>query len=118
MLMRRSGFVATGACLSLLGLMVGSVWADKGTQQTSVASRHVNQERLWTTLQQLAEFGKNPEGGVSRVGFTESDLAGRAFVMGLDARSRARGARRSRRKYFWQALGIREVAGAALRLAH
>jgi len=43
----------------------------------------VNQERLWTTLQQLAEFGKNPEGGVSRVGFTETDLAGRAFVTGL-----------------------------------
>ena len=83
MLMRRSRSVATGACLSLLGLMVGSGWADKGTQRTSVASRHVNQERLWTTLQQLAEFGKNPEGGVSRVGFTEPDLAGRAFVIGL-----------------------------------
>lgn len=83
MLMRRSRIVVTGACLSLFGLMVGSGWAVKATQQTSVASRHVNQERLWTTLQQLAEFGKNPEGGVSRVGFTDLDLAGRAFVMGL-----------------------------------
>ena len=35
------------------------------------------------TLQKLGEFGKNPEGGVSRVGFTEADLAGRAYVTGL-----------------------------------
>src|ERR1051326_4686142 len=45
--------------------------------------RHVQQERLWATLQKLSEFGKNPEGGVSRVGFTEADLAGRAYVMDL-----------------------------------
>jgi beta-ureidopropionase / N-carbamoyl-L-amino-acid hydrolase len=47
------------------------------------AVRHIQQERLWGTLQKLGEFGKNPEGGVSRVGFTEADLAGRAYVMGL-----------------------------------
>jgi N-carbamoyl-L-amino-acid hydrolase len=47
------------------------------------AARHVNQDRLWQTLQKLGEFGKNPEGGVSRVGFTEADLAGRAYVIGL-----------------------------------
>jgi N-carbamoyl-L-amino-acid hydrolase len=38
---------------------------------------------LWGNLLKLGEFGKNPEGGVSRVGFTEADLAGRAYVMGL-----------------------------------
>jgi len=47
------------------------------------ADRHVSQQRLWDTLQRLAEFGKNPEGGVSRVGFTDADLAGREYVMGL-----------------------------------
>jgi beta-ureidopropionase / N-carbamoyl-L-amino-acid hydrolase len=46
-------------------------------------SRHINQDRLWQTLQSLSEFGKNPEGGVSRVGFTEEDLAGRAYVIDL-----------------------------------
>lgn len=45
--------------------------------------RHVQQDRLWATLQKLGEFGKNPEGGVSRVGFTEADLAGREYVIGL-----------------------------------
>jgi N-carbamoyl-L-amino-acid hydrolase len=38
---------------------------------------------LWETLQKLGEFGKNPEGGVSRVVFTEADLAGRQYVIGL-----------------------------------
>lgn len=52
-------------------------------QSRSSAARHISQERLWDTLQKLGEFGKNPEGGVSRVGFTDADLAGRAYVMGL-----------------------------------
>ncbi|HYL61480.1 MAG TPA: M20 family metallo-hydrolase, partial [Candidatus Methylomirabilis sp.] len=43
----------------------------------------VRQDRLWETLQKLGEFGKNPDGGVSRVGFTEADIAGRAYVIGL-----------------------------------
>jgi N-carbamoyl-L-amino-acid hydrolase len=83
MSIRRSGFVVSWAGLTLVFLMAASGWADKGTPQISVAGRHVNQERLWTTLQPLAVFGKNPEGGVSRVGFTESDLAGRRYLVGL-----------------------------------
>jgi beta-ureidopropionase / N-carbamoyl-L-amino-acid hydrolase len=51
--------------------------------QSSKPERHVQQQRLWDTLQRLAEFGKNPEGGVSRVGFTEADVAGRAYVIDL-----------------------------------
>jgi N-carbamoyl-L-amino-acid hydrolase len=51
--------------------------------QTAAPERHINQERLWSTLQKLSEFGRNPEGGVSRVGFTDADLAGRAYVSGL-----------------------------------
>ena|SRR5215472_2794733 len=57
--------------------------AHRGQQPAAAPERHVQQQRLWDTLQKLAEFGKNPEGGVSRVGFTEADLAGRAYVMGL-----------------------------------
>ncbi len=55
----------------------------KEKQATGATNTHVNQERLSATLQKLGEFGKNPEGGVSRVGFTEADLAGRAYAMGL-----------------------------------
>ncbi|HXJ07385.1 MAG TPA: Zn-dependent hydrolase [Candidatus Acidoferrum sp.] len=81
--MRRSGLIVIGAWLSLFFLLAGSGWAGKRKQGTGAASRHVNQDRLWTTLQKLGEFGKNPEGGVSRVGFTEADLTGRAYVIGL-----------------------------------
>ena len=56
---------------------------NSAAQSQSSVARHISQERLWDTLQKLGEFGKNPEGGVSRVGFTDADLAGRAYVMGL-----------------------------------
>ncbi|HSL69864.1 MAG TPA: Zn-dependent hydrolase, partial [Longimicrobiales bacterium] len=42
-----------------------------------------NAERLHRHLRELAEFGKNPQGGVSRVAYTEFDQQGRAYVMGL-----------------------------------
>jgi N-carbamoyl-L-amino-acid hydrolase len=46
-------------------------------------SRHVNARRLQQTLEKLSEFGRNPEGGVTRLGFSEEDLAAREWLMGL-----------------------------------
>ena len=50
-------------------------------------ARHVKQERLRGTLEKLSEFGRPPgtsfEGGVTRLGFSEEDLAAREYVMGL-----------------------------------
>lgn len=43
----------------------------------------VNSARLNSNLQALAEFGKNPQGGVSRLAYSEADLQGRQYVMGL-----------------------------------
>jgi beta-ureidopropionase / N-carbamoyl-L-amino-acid hydrolase len=43
----------------------------------------VNGQRLVQHLQELAEFGKNPQGGVSRVAYTDADLKGREYVMQL-----------------------------------
>ena len=43
----------------------------------------VNGERLNAHLAALAEFGKNPQGGVSRVAYTDADLASRPFLMKL-----------------------------------
>lgn len=74
---QRWRLVACGA--AVLWALVAAAQAGQGAPP----ERHVNQERLWQTLQKLSEFGRNPEGGVSRVGFTEADLAGRAYVMGL-----------------------------------
>jgi beta-ureidopropionase / N-carbamoyl-L-amino-acid hydrolase len=80
---RSNKYFLVGLWLSLLGVTLMRGQVSKEKQETGVASSHVKQERLWATLQKLGEFGKNPEGGVSRVGFTEADLAGRAYAMGL-----------------------------------
>ena len=51
--------------------------------QSSV--RHVNQQRLWDTIEKLSEFGRPAgaafEGGVTRLGFSEADLAARTWLM-------------------------------------
>src|SRR5262249_37782519 len=56
-----------------------------GHAQSSV--RHVNQQRLWSTIEKLSEFGRPPgagfEGGVTRLGFSEADFAARALLMQL-----------------------------------
>lgn len=44
---------------------------------------HINPQRLRQTLEKLSEFGRNPEGGVTRLAFSEADMAARQFVMGL-----------------------------------
>jgi len=43
----------------------------------------VNAERVIQHLGALSEFGKNPQGGVSRVAYSEADRAGRQYVLGL-----------------------------------
>jgi len=44
---------------------------------------HINGARLNQHLKELSEFGKNPQGGVSRVAYSEADQQGREYVMGL-----------------------------------
>ena len=73
-----TGRILAGAAVFLL-----AVTSECGQEKTAAFERHIQQDRLWGTLQKLGELGRNPEGGVSRVGFTEADLAGRAYVMGL-----------------------------------
>src|SRR5437867_4333432 len=43
----------------------------------------INLQRLQGTLEKLSDFGRNPEGGVTRLGFSETDLAAREYVPGL-----------------------------------
>lgn len=43
----------------------------------------VSGRRIIDNLNALSAFGKNPEGGVSRVAYSEADLKGREFVAGL-----------------------------------
>src|SRR6266480_6510513 len=43
----------------------------------------VNGARLNEHLKALSEFGRNPQGGVSRVAYSEADRQGREYVLGL-----------------------------------
>ncbi len=52
-------------------------------QDRSAAAFHVDARRLQGTLEALSAFGRNPEGGVTRLGFSETDMAAREYVMGL-----------------------------------
>jgi N-carbamoyl-L-amino-acid hydrolase len=58
-----------------------------GARQSSRSPR-VNGDRLNGWLTAIGEFGKNPQGGVTRLAYGEADLAARAYAMQLmrDAR--------------------------------
>jgi N-carbamoyl-L-amino-acid hydrolase len=51
----------------------------------TAAQQHVNEKRLWSTLEKLSEFGRPAgegfEGGVTRLGFSDEDLAARDYLM-------------------------------------
>ena len=49
----------------------------------SQATVRVNGQRIMDHLLALAEFGKNPQGGVSRVAYSDADKQGREYVLGL-----------------------------------
>ncbi len=48
----------------------------------------VNGPRIVEHINALAEFGKNPQGGVSRVAYSEADRLGREYVFGLMQRAK------------------------------
>jgi beta-ureidopropionase / N-carbamoyl-L-amino-acid hydrolase len=53
------------------------------TASGSVPELRINGARLSDHLSALAEFGKNPQGGVSRLAYSEADRRGREYVFGL-----------------------------------
>ena len=46
-------------------------------------SLRVNGKRIMDHIFALAEFGKNPQGGVSRFAYSDADKQGREYVLGL-----------------------------------
>jgi N-carbamoyl-L-amino-acid hydrolase len=54
-----------------------------GFASGATPSLRVNGARLNAHLAALSEFGKNPQGGVSRVAYSEADRLGREYVLGL-----------------------------------
>jgi beta-ureidopropionase / N-carbamoyl-L-amino-acid hydrolase len=64
-------------------LCAASVPSPLCAQGTGSPNTHVDAKRLQGTLEKLSEFGRNPEGGVTRLGYSETDMAAREYVMGL-----------------------------------
>src|SRR4030095_10033835 len=67
---------------ALLGT-IGAVTLDPFSRLQTQSRLRVNGARINDHLTRLAEFGKNPQGGVSRVAYSEADRLGRDFVIGL-----------------------------------
>lgn len=54
------------------------------TRAQNVSSQyHVNSQRLQSSLLKLSDYGRNPDGGVTRLGYSEADMAAREYVVGL-----------------------------------
>jgi beta-ureidopropionase / N-carbamoyl-L-amino-acid hydrolase len=70
--------------LALAAVIIAFPW-DLDAQAAAISgrSRHINAERLQANLEKLSEFGRNPEGGVTRLGFSQTEMDARAYVMGL-----------------------------------
>lgn len=67
---------AFGVCLFVLSI---AGWAAQAAQP----QLRVNGQRIVRHLEALSEYGKNPQGGVSRVAYTDADRAARQYVIGL-----------------------------------
>ncbi len=67
-----------------IGLMVWMVQsAQPQTKEITLTSLRVNAERIQQRIQELSRFGRNPEGGVSRVAFSDADVQGRKYIISL-----------------------------------
>lgn len=76
---RFAGLRLFGLILCLLLLSTG----DARSAESSAQARHINSQRLQATLEKLSEFGRNSEGGVTRLGFSQTELDARTYVMSL-----------------------------------
>lgn len=50
---------------------------------TQTANLRINAERIHQHLKELSKFGANPQGGVSRVAYSDADVKGREYAMSL-----------------------------------
>ena len=78
-MMNRRDFAGT-----LAGAVAGTLFSRMPPLPNANRLQHtINAARLNAHLKELSVFGANPQGGVSRVAYSDSDRAGRAYVMEL-----------------------------------
>jgi N-carbamoyl-L-amino-acid hydrolase len=69
--------------LLLLPALAALLLAQTRPEPQSLSKLRVNGQRVNDHLRALSEFGKNPQGGVSRVAYSDADLKGREYAMKL-----------------------------------
>jgi N-carbamoyl-L-amino-acid hydrolase len=80
--MRLSKIVVVGAlAAAAIALVVGA--PELSAQDSTPQSFHVNASRLQASLEKFSEFGRNADGGVTRLGYSDVELAARKYVMGM-----------------------------------
>jgi beta-ureidopropionase / N-carbamoyl-L-amino-acid hydrolase len=70
-------------CFMFLCLFISMAFASTMRGQSTPRQDHINAQRLQSTLVRLSEYGRNPDGGVTRLGYSETDMAAREYVIGL-----------------------------------
>jgi len=82
--LRFAGELAIAGICTVAAAMAAAIAVVPACAQTVDATKlHVNSDRLQGTLEKLSEFGRNPEGGVTRTAFSETEMVAREYVTGL-----------------------------------
>jgi N-carbamoyl-L-amino-acid hydrolase len=67
----------------LVAALLSPIPRGSRAQLQPASASHVQAARLQQNLERLSEFGRNSDGGVTRLGFSDADLAAHVYVMGL-----------------------------------
>jgi N-carbamoyl-L-amino-acid hydrolase len=68
---------------SLLAVSPVTRGAEASAPPAAPPARHVDAARLAGTLERMGEFGRNADGGVTRLGYSQAELDAHAYVIGL-----------------------------------
>ena len=69
--------------MKMFGVLLVLLCIESWAAEVPQPQLRVNGQRLVRHLKDLSEYGKNLQGGVSRVAYTDADRAGRKYVVGL-----------------------------------
>ncbi len=80
---RSRGSIGPGPVAGVLGLLIVVLQIPALYGDSPLTKVRVDEKRIDLRIKKLSEFGRNPDGGVSRVAFSQADLEGRNYVSGL-----------------------------------
>ncbi len=81
--MNKANILAQAVLLLLLLCLASNIWAGLPDDGAIAKTFRAKVQRIESRIRKLAEFGRNSEGGVSRVAFSEADVQGREYIISL-----------------------------------